>query len=99
MRKSHPECFGAEAAYRPLWAAGPKAGCVVAFQRGDDVIAIVPRLFMSAGNWEEVSLELPPGVWKNVLTGDSLQEGKAEINNLFSRFPVALLVREKEDSE
>jgi (1->4)-alpha-D-glucan 1-alpha-D-glucosylmutase len=95
VRKSHPECFGPEGAYRPLWAAGPKAGCVVAFQRGADVIAIVPRLPMSAGNWEEVSLELPPGVWKNVLNGETLGEGKAEISGLFSRFPVALLVKEK----
>jgi maltooligosyltrehalose synthase len=72
---------------------------VVAFQRGGDVIAIVPRLPMSAGNWEEVSLELPPGVWKNVLNGQRLGEGKAEISGLFSRFPVALLVKENPEKE
>jgi len=99
VRKARPECFGPEGAYRPLWASGPKAGGVVAFQRGDDIISIVPRLLMSAGNWEEVSLELPPGVWKNVLGGESLEEQKVEIAGVFSRFPVALLVKEKTEKE
>jgi (1->4)-alpha-D-glucan 1-alpha-D-glucosylmutase len=94
VRKSKPECFGPEGTYQPLWAAGPKGGSVVAFQRGGDVIAIVPRLPVSAGNWEQVSLELPQGAWKNVLSGESLPDRKVDIAGLFSRFPVALLVRE-----
>jgi maltooligosyltrehalose synthase len=54
---------------------------------------------MSAGNWEEMSLELPEGVWKNVLSGEDLHDGKADIAGLFSRFPVALLVKEKTEKE
>jgi (1->4)-alpha-D-glucan 1-alpha-D-glucosylmutase len=92
-REAHPEWFGSHAAYRPLWVAGPKAACVVAFQRGDDIVTVIPRLLMSAGNWEEVNLELPEGNWKNQLTGDDVPGGKVEIAPLFSRFPVALLAR------
>jgi (1->4)-alpha-D-glucan 1-alpha-D-glucosylmutase len=92
-REAHPEWFGSDVAYRPLWATGPKAACVVAFQRGEDIVTVVPRLLMSAGNWEEVNLDLPEGNWKNQLTGDAVPGGKVEIAPLFSRFPVALLAR------
>ena len=43
-RAAHPECFGAEGEYTALWATGPKAGYLVAFRRGEDVITVAPRL-------------------------------------------------------
>jgi (1->4)-alpha-D-glucan 1-alpha-D-glucosylmutase len=91
-RAAYPKCFGAEGEYSALWATGPKAGYLVAFRRGEDVIAVAPRLVIGAGNWEESSLELPQGNWKNQFTGE-IVEGKIDLGALLSRFPVALLTR------
>jgi (1->4)-alpha-D-glucan 1-alpha-D-glucosylmutase len=91
-RAVYPKCFGAEGVYSALWATGPKAGYLVAFRRGEDVITIAPRLVIGAGSWDESSLELPPGTWKNQFTGDEM-EGKIDIGALLSRFPAALLTR------
>jgi len=96
-RAAHSQCFGAEGAYSALWATGPKAGSLVAFRRGEDVITVVPRLLIGAGSWEGSSLELPPGTWENQFTGERIGEGKAEISALLSRFPVALLTRVKSE--
>jgi (1->4)-alpha-D-glucan 1-alpha-D-glucosylmutase len=92
-RAAHSKCFGAEGAYSALWATGPRAGSLVAFRRGEDVITAVPRLLIGAGSWEGSSLELPPGTWENQFTSERTGEGKAEISALLSRFPVALLTR------
>jgi (1->4)-alpha-D-glucan 1-alpha-D-glucosylmutase len=91
-RAAYPKSFGAEGVYSALWATGPKAGFVVAFRRGEDVITVVPRLLVGAGNWDESSLELPPGAWKNQFTAQQI-EGKIDIGALFSPFPVALLTK------
>lgn len=79
--------------YRPLWASGPKAANLVAFQRGADVIVAAPRLAMSAGNWEDTHLEIPEGGWSNQFTGEVLDAGRVETGRLLARFPVALLAR------
>ena len=91
-RTAYPKCFGAEGAYSALWATGPKAGYLVAFRRGEDVITVAPRLVIGAGSWDESSLELPQGTWKNQFTGEEM-EGKIDVGALFSRFPAALLTR------
>jgi (1->4)-alpha-D-glucan 1-alpha-D-glucosylmutase len=92
-RCEHSRCFGAEGVYRALWATGPRAGHLIAFQRGENVITVVPRLFLNPGEWDEVNLELPPGIWKNQLSG-RVEEHRVEVGPLFSGFPVALLTRE-----
>jgi (1->4)-alpha-D-glucan 1-alpha-D-glucosylmutase len=91
-RVEHPNSFGSEGTYTQLWAAGPKAGSVVAFQRGEAVAVVVPRLTYGMESWEGSSLELPAGTWKNQFTGDT-EEGKTDIGDLLHRFPVALLTR------
>ncbi len=93
-RNSHTDSFGTDGAYQPLWATGPKAAHVVAFQRGENVIAAVPRLLMSLGNWETTILEIPEGSWRNQFTQDIVGGGKVELGTLLSRFPVALLTKE-----
>jgi (1->4)-alpha-D-glucan 1-alpha-D-glucosylmutase len=75
-----------------VWATGPKAGYLVAFRRGEDVITVAPRFLIGVGSWEGSSLELPQGNWKNQFTGEIL-EGKIDLSILLSRFPVALLTR------
>jgi len=94
LRAEHPEWFGRDAGYVPLVAKGAKAEHVIAYQRGDDVITVVPRLWMSfQGEWGETSLTLPEGNWKNLLSGRDVQGGTRRLVDLFGAFPVALLIR------
>ena len=93
VRRLHPECFGAEGAYRELAADGERAAHVVAFARGDGVVAIVPRLVIGlAGRWGDTALELPPGRWANAFTGEEAS-GAVRLEEVLRRFPVALLTR------
>jgi len=91
VRNSRPESFGAEGTYQALWPSGPKAGHVIGFERGRDVIAIAPRLLMGLDRWDATSIEIPEGTWSNQLTGDTLAGGKVDLGVLLARFPVALL--------
>jgi len=79
--------------YRPLWASGPKAANLVAFQRGADVVVAAPRLSMSAGNFEDTHLEIPEGQWSDQFTGEVFKGGRAEVGRLLARFPVMLAAR------
>jgi len=94
VRETHADCFGASGEYRPLWPAGPRASCLVGYQRGNDVVAAVPRLTMNCGNWEDTYLEIPPGKWTDRLTGQSVEGGRREVGPLLRRFPVLLLTRD-----
>jgi (1->4)-alpha-D-glucan 1-alpha-D-glucosylmutase len=93
-RRSRPQAFGAgEAArYRPLPATGSRAHHALAFGRGTDVVAVAPRLVAGLGGaWEDTTLELPPGRWRNALTGEEAA-GRVRLAELLVRFPVALLL-------
>jgi (1->4)-alpha-D-glucan 1-alpha-D-glucosylmutase len=80
-------------AYAPLWAKGDRAGHVFAFSRGE-IVTVVPRLVIGlGGDWGDTSLDLPPGRWRNELTGEDAVEGEARLSDLLRRFPVALLSR------
>ncbi len=97
LRREHPECFGAEAAYTPMVADGPKREHIVAYLRAERVATIVPRWILKLGDsWASTTLELPAGRWKNVLTGDVLSGGRLRVHTLLQRFPVALLRKEAE---
>ncbi|HVY94067.1 MAG TPA: hypothetical protein VHA14_15005, partial [Bryobacteraceae bacterium] len=76
------------------WPAGPKAGALVACQRGEDAVVVVPRLNVANADWEATVLEIPAGKWKNQFTAETLDGGKLELPSLLGRFPVALLMRE-----
>jgi (1->4)-alpha-D-glucan 1-alpha-D-glucosylmutase len=74
-------------------AQGVHLGNVLAFRRGENLIAVVPRFTMTvAGEWGDTRLPLPRGNWKNHFTGASAQ-GAASPDELFDQFPVALLIR------
>jgi (1->4)-alpha-D-glucan 1-alpha-D-glucosylmutase len=84
-----------EGAFRPLYAIGKKKEHVVAFARGENAIAIAPRLIMGLdGGWEDTSITLPEGVWNNVLAQVKLS-GNIMLKDLLALFPVALLVKEE----
>jgi len=95
LRRRQPELFASEAGYRPIYAKGPQAPHAVAFQRGDGLVAVVPRLVLGlAGEWKETTLALPLGRWRNELTGEETEGGDVPLAGLLRRFPVALLVKE-----
>ena len=85
-----------QGSYAPLPAKGERARHVFAFSRDDsrgtEVVAVVPRLVIGlGGDWGDTSLELPPGRWRNELTGDDVDGGEVRLADLLRRFPVALL--------
>jgi (1->4)-alpha-D-glucan 1-alpha-D-glucosylmutase len=94
LRKQHPEWFGAEAAYMPIEAEGSKRDHLVGYTRDGHLAVFVPRWpLLLRGNWASTSVELPPGAWTNVFTGETLSGGRVRVQTLFQRFPVALMIQ------
>ncbi len=88
LRRDAPESF---TGYAALAATGTGADHLVAFDRGG-AVTVATRLpvgLAAAGGWRDTRLELPPGRWRDLLTGRPAVPGVAE---LLSVYPVALLV-------
>jgi (1->4)-alpha-D-glucan 1-alpha-D-glucosylmutase len=93
LRRELPQAFDPGSRYQPLVAQGMHLGRLLAYQRGDDLIAVVPRFTLSLNHgWEDTSLNLPKGRWRNEFTGAELS-GTVAPDLLFGAFPVALLNR------
>ena len=94
LRAALPDEFAEHSRYQPLAAQGAHLGNLFAFRRGENLIAVVPRLSLSFANqWEDTRLPLPSGTWKNVFTLEKLS-ASASAAQLFGNFPVALLLKE-----
>jgi (1->4)-alpha-D-glucan 1-alpha-D-glucosylmutase len=94
VRRERSEDFSAAAKYQPLVAQGSHLGRLLAFRRGENLIAVVPRFTMAlSGEWGDTRLPLPGGSWRNCLTGESVQR-EVTPTALFASFPVALLIRD-----
>ena len=94
VRRTRRESFR-RAIYQQIPASGSKAAHCVAFLRGDDVVAIVPRLvWQLGGKWADTRLDLPAGEWHDELSGETVSGGRQPLASLLRRFPVALLVRQ-----
>jgi (1->4)-alpha-D-glucan 1-alpha-D-glucosylmutase len=73
---------------------GEKARHLVAFMRGEGAISLAPRLVVGLGaDWASTSLSIPPGLWRDELTGESFEGGSRPVAGLLAGFPVGLLVR------
>jgi (1->4)-alpha-D-glucan 1-alpha-D-glucosylmutase len=93
LRRGRPEDFSDGCRYQALVAQGTHLGRLLAFQRGENLITVVPRFAMSLRNgWEDTRMPLPDGVWFNGLT-DETCSGEIHPDALFRRYPVALLLR------
>jgi (1->4)-alpha-D-glucan 1-alpha-D-glucosylmutase len=96
LRRSLPAVFGAEGDYEPLLTSGSRADHAVAFTRGGDVAVVVPRLPLRlGGDWRGTTVALPPGSWRDELTGEEVEGGERPVSELLARFPVALLARSR----
>lgn len=96
LRRDRPGWFGPAAGYRPVAAAGPAGGHVLAFGRGERVVTVATRhaaRLADRGGWRGTSLPLPPGRWRDELTGAE-HRGDAPLAAVTDVLPVALLVRE-----
>ncbi len=95
VRRAYDDCFGASGAYTALSAKGPKAPHVVAYQRGEKAIVVVPRLALKLnGAWNGAELRIPAGEWKNEFTGASISGGDLNLEDLLAPFPIALLIKQ-----
>jgi (1->4)-alpha-D-glucan 1-alpha-D-glucosylmutase len=93
LRREHPAHFTVEARYAPLVAQGAHLGNLLAFCRGNDLIAVVPRFTLSVnGEWSDTRLPLLRGRWRSCFT-DAVLHGSVTPEDLFGEFPVALLMR------
>ncbi|WP_051407084.1 malto-oligosyltrehalose synthase [Nocardia sp. CNY236] len=98
LRRERPECF-VGGSYRPLFATGEHASKVVSYARGrsgdaPEVIVVATRhsVALADSGWSDTFLDLPAGTWTDRLTGQTFQ-GRARLEVVFTRLPVALLVR------
>ncbi len=98
LRRERPECF-VGGSYLPLFATGEQASRLVSYARGKpseapEVIVAATRhsVGLVESGWGDTTLDLPSGSWTDRLTGHTFQ-GRARLEKLFARLPVALLVR------
>jgi (1->4)-alpha-D-glucan 1-alpha-D-glucosylmutase len=93
LRRARPETF-LRGGYHPVLAAGAGADHVVAFRRGDDVLAAAVRwtVRLAETGWGDTVVAVPEGSWTDVLTGRALT-GPVPAAELFAELPVALLER------
>jgi len=97
LRQEQPQWFDGSAGYSPLAVDGPKKNHIVAYLRGPAVAVVAPRWNLRLdGNAASTSIDLPDGRWTHLLTGEFFAGGKVRIQNLFHKFPVALLKRNTE---
>jgi (1->4)-alpha-D-glucan 1-alpha-D-glucosylmutase len=74
---------------------GAKQEHLIAFSRGDSVAVLAPRWNVRLGSgFGATTVELPPGRWTDILSGEETSGGKTRVQNLFRQFPVALLERD-----
>jgi (1->4)-alpha-D-glucan 1-alpha-D-glucosylmutase len=91
LRRRHEAAFSGP--YRPIVVEGAMAGCVVAFERAEEVLTVVPRLVRRVERlgWADTRLALPAGRWRNL--DGTIHHGAIELARLLRDFPVALLER------
>ena len=99
LRRARPELFqGREASYHPLPTT---TGHAVAFGRAVEegeveVVTVVTRLahgLAQRGGWGDSWIALPPGRWRDALSGAEFDGGQVALGELLDAWPVALLVR------
>lgn len=89
LRSEMPDAF--RGSYRALEVRGEKADHLIAFERAGEVVTLAPRLCVGLGSWQETTVELTPGTWRDVLGGASFEGGSVRVANLLHEFPVSLL--------
>jgi (1->4)-alpha-D-glucan 1-alpha-D-glucosylmutase len=90
-RRDAPESFAGS--YQPFESGHE---CLVGFLRGDDHLTLAtrwPTTLARRGGWGAAELGLPPGIWRDLLTGRDIGSGRQLVGDVLAELPVALLVR------
>ena len=83
--------------YTPLTVDGDAAHHALAFSRGGRTVTVVPRLplqLAARGGFGDTSVNVPDGVWTNVLTRATVAGGAVPVETVRGNVPVAVLSRE-----
>jgi (1->4)-alpha-D-glucan 1-alpha-D-glucosylmutase len=99
LRRDNPHWFvGPDATYTPLatttshlvaFARGTREGGAAAISLATRLPATLERL----GGWADNTVALPPGQWRDLLSGRDVAGGTAVIAQILTDLPVALLIR------
>jgi (1->4)-alpha-D-glucan 1-alpha-D-glucosylmutase len=99
VRARHSEAFGSASGYQRVAANGSRAEHVIGFARtlpdGEPVVVTIAfrwPLLLRPG-WHDTLVQLPPGRWRDALTGHQALGGAQRIETLLEFAPVALLER------
>jgi (1->4)-alpha-D-glucan 1-alpha-D-glucosylmutase len=93
LRRELRECFADAGDYRPLKSTSRH---LVGFVRGGEVGVLVTRAARRlevGGGWDDATVALPEGVWRDELTGVMRDGADTRVAALLSDYPVALLRR------
>jgi (1->4)-alpha-D-glucan 1-alpha-D-glucosylmutase len=94
-RQTSPACYSAGSTYLPLPVKGPESTRAVAFFRSGGLAVVVPRLMGGlTDGWGGTTVILPEGEWIDVFSEARFAGGAVEVEELFRRFPVAVLGRQ-----
>ena len=90
LRRRHEATFRS-GGYRPIIAEGALADAVVAFERGDEVVSVVPRRVRRVERlgWSDTRIALPAGRWRNLDGAE--HHGTVPLATLLADFPMAIL--------
>ena len=92
VRRELAPCFGDKASYEPMATSSEHA---LGFVRTGAVAAVVtraPRRLVESGGWNDETVTLPEGTWRDELTGALFGGGSVKCAVLFDQLPVSLLV-------
>jgi (1->4)-alpha-D-glucan 1-alpha-D-glucosylmutase len=95
LRRARPAWF--TGGYEPLSAGGTGRDHAVAFIRSGQCVTVATRLpagLRRKGGWQDTALLLPPGQWRDVLTGAVHAGDEVPLAALTAALPVALLARQ-----
>ena len=108
LRKANPAVFGDDAAYEPVpstsehvlgfvrTASPGWVASALRIGRQRRVVALgtrAPFRLAAGGGWGEATLTLPPGEWRDELSGQAVGGGEVPCAAVLSARPVALLVQ------
>jgi len=93
LRRELRDCFGDRATYEPLTTSTEHALGYVRSGRVACVVTRAPRRLFDSGGWKDSTVTLPPGTWRDELTGRVLEGGRdVPCAEVLDPMPVALLV-------
>jgi hypothetical protein len=99
VRARNDDAFANGSGYQPLPVQGSRSEHAVCFSRrrpdGESATATIAfrRPLLLDRTWDDTTVLLPAGPWRNALTGADVDGGKQRLDALLADAPVALLER------